>query len=69
MSKTMATHSLTLRSNYIVFRTHNSKLPSNLASLKLRTGNNILKRMSNVRFWGIVVDEHLSWKPHIAAKN
>ena len=51
------------KTNYIVFRTLNSKLPSNLPSLKLR--NNILKRVSNVRFLGIVVHEHLLWKPHM----
>ena len=27
--------------------------------------NNILKRVSNVRFLGNVVHEHLSWKPHM----
>ena len=46
-----------------MFRTLNSKLPSNLPSVKLR--NNILKRVSNVRFLGIVVHEHLSWKPQM----
>ena len=51
------------KTNYIVFRTRNSKLPSNLPSLKLR--NNILKRVSDVRFMGIVVYEYLSWKPKI----
>ena len=50
------------KTNYIVFRTLNSKLPNNLPSLKGR--NNILKRVSNVRFLSIVVHEHLSWKPH-----
>ena len=49
--------------NYIVFRTLNSKLPSNLPSLKLR--NNILKRVCNVRFLNIAAHEHLSWKPHM----
>ena len=48
------------KTNYIVFRTLNSKLPRNLPSLKLR--NNILKRVSNVRFLGIILHEHLSWK-------
>ena len=46
-----------------MFRTLNSKLPRNLPSLKLR--NNILKRVSNVRFLGIILHEHLSWKPHM----
>ena len=51
------------KTNYIVFRTLNSKLPRNLPSLKLR--NNILKRVSNVRFLGTILYEHLSWKPHM----
>ena len=49
-----------------MLRTLNSELPSNLSSLKLR--KNILKRVSNVRFLGIVefvVDEHPLWKPHM----
>ena len=46
-----------------MFRTLNSKLPRNLPSLKLR--NNILKRVSNVKFLGIILHEHLSWKPHM----
>ena len=46
------------KTNYIMFRTLNSKLRSNLPSLKLR--NNIPKRVSNLKFLGIVVHEHLS---------
>ena len=53
------------KTNYIVFRILNSKLPSNLPSLKLRRPNNILKRVSNVTFLGIAVHEYLSWKPHM----
>ena len=60
------------KANYILCSrpTLNSKLPSNLPSLKLR--NNILKRVSNLRFLGIVVHEHLSRKTaygSITAKN
>ena len=44
----LATNRLSLnisKTNYTVFRTRNSKLRSNLPSLKLR--NNLLKRVSN----------------------
>ena len=48
--------------NYIVFRTLNSKLPGQHA-LHLR--NRETKRVVSVKFLGVIVHEHLSWKPHM----
>ena len=50
------------KTNYIVFRTPNSKLPGQHA-LQLR--NREIKRVVSVKFLGVIVHEQLSWKPHI----
>ena len=52
------------KTNYIVFRTPNSKLPCQHA-LQLR--NREIKRVVSVKFLGVIVHEHLSWKPHMEA--
>ena len=48
----------TNKTNYIVFRTPNSKLPCQHA-LQLR--NIKIKRVVSVKFLGVIVHEHLSW--------
>ena len=50
------------KTNYIVFRTPNSKLPGQHA-LQLR--NRKIKRVVSVKFLGVIVHKHLSWKPHM----
>ena len=50
------------KTNYIVFCTPNSKLPSQHA-LQLR--NREIKRVVFVTFLGVIVHEHLSWKSHM----
>ena len=50
------------KTNYIVFRTPNSKLPGQHA-LQLR--NREIERVVSVKFLGVIVHEHLSWKPHM----
>ena len=52
------------KTNYIVFCTPNSKLPGQHA-LQLR--NREIKKVVSVKFLGVIVHEHLSWKPHMEA--
>lgn len=48
---------------YIVFRTPNSRPPPNHMNILLN--NNVVKRTDTTKFLGIIVHEHLSWKPHM----
>src|SRR6218665_1196755 len=52
------------KSNYIIFRSKKSK---NLVSpnQRLLIDNIQLTRVDKVKFLGVVIDEHLTWKPHI----
>ena len=52
----------TAKTNYIIFHTPHSKVPNNL-SLQIRNTN--LKRIQKTKFLGVVVQENLSWKPHM----
>ena len=52
------------KTNYIVFRTPNSKLPCEHA---LQKRNREIKRVVFVKFLGVIVHEHLSWKLHMEA--
>ena len=47
-----------------MFRTPHSKLPDQL-TLQLRKKD--IKRVATLKFLGIIVHEHLSWKPHMEA--
>ena len=53
------------KTNYVIFRSRNRSVPSNLNPLKI--GCNIIKRTDNVTFLGTILNEFLSWKPHINA--
>ena len=52
------------KSNYIIFRSKKSK---NLVSpnQRLLIGNIHLTRVAKVKFLGVIIDEHLTWKPHM----
>ncbi len=52
------------KSNYIIFRSKKSK---NLVSpnQSLLIDNTQLTRVDKVKFLGVIIDEHLTWKPHI----
>ena len=52
------------KTNYIVFPTPHNKLPDQHI-LQLRKKD--IKRVASLKFLGIIVDEHLSWKPHMEA--
>ena len=50
--------------NYIIFRSKKSK---NLVSpnQRLLIDNTQLTRVDKVKFLGVIIDKHLTWKPHI----
>ena len=50
------------KTSYIVFRTPNTPLP---VSNNLYLRGKALNRVESLRFLGIIVHEHLSWKPHM----
>ena len=52
------------KTNYIVFRTPHSK-PPDQHTLQMRKKD--IKRIASLKFLGIIVHEHLSWKPHMEA--
>ena len=47
----------------MIFRTPNSKCPS--PDLKLMLQNNYIEKVNTIRFLGLNVHEHFSWKPHM----
>ena len=54
------------KTNYIVFRTPHSKLPDQ-HRLLFNCKKKDIKRVASLKFLGIIVHEHLSWKPHMKA--
>jgi len=57
------------KSNYIVFTGSRNKLPEDL-NKSIILNNIAIKWVSNVKFLGVIIDEHLTWKYHInLAKN
>ena len=55
----------TNKSNYIVFKSRQGRQP---LDLNLEINKCSLNQVSEVVFLGVVLDEHLSWKSHIARK-
>ena len=47
------------KSNYIVFHSTTTSIPS---CLPIKLGKNHIARAKYVKFLGILLDEHLSWK-------
>ena len=58
----------TNKTNCILFRTPKSQLikPTNNLHLKLR--NDIVEKVSSIRFLGVIINENLSWKNHMEIK-
>ena len=52
------------KTNYMLFR---SRPPDN--ELTLTTNNVVLPRVAATKFLGIIIDDKLSWKPHIQSEN
>jgi len=53
------------KSNYVIFK---SKKSHNLdfSNLNIGIDNTQRARVSKVKFLWVIIDEHLTWKPHIA---
>ena len=54
---------LITKTNYIIFQTPRYKQSTKQVNIILN--NHALQRVSDTKFLGIVIHEHLSWKPHI----
>ena len=52
------------KSNYIIFIGPRKKLPDD-PNKTIILNNIAIKRVSNVKFLGVIIDEHLTWKSHI----
>src|SRR6218665_1848109 len=52
------------KSNYIIFTGPRNKLPEH-PNKSIILNNIAIKRVSNVKFLGVIIDEHLTWKSRI----
>src|ERR1700733_12446075 len=52
------------KTNYMVFSSSNKIIESNL-NHNIIINNKIISRVSQTKFLGIIIDEHLTWHPHI----
>ena len=50
--------------NYIVFRSSSRRLE--LEDLYVRLNEDVIPRVDCTKFLGVIIDEQLTWKPHIA---
>ena len=51
------------KTNYMIFRKKRMKIPENIPDLLLNREK--LQRVSTVKFLGVVLDDTLTWLPHI----
>ena len=51
------------KTNYIIFRSRNRRVPNNLESIQI--DNRIITKLQNVKFLGITFNEFLSWNVHV----
>ena len=51
------------RTPYVAFRTPDSLPPP--TALSIQSKNKHLKRVNTCKFLGLIINEHLSWKPHM----
>ena len=54
----------TSKSQYVVFRSNGKKIPNNIDPLTI--GGHQIDRSQSVRFLGVTLDDHLSWKEHLS---
>ena len=52
------------KTNYVIFKPRQKRL--NLTNFSLKIKNNLIERKSSIKFLGVIIDEHLSWKEHIS---
>ena len=54
------------KTNFVIFHSHAKKLTEPIA---LKLGRKKITRADHVRFLGVLLDETLSWKPHLVELN
>ena len=54
---------------YMIFRPKHIKDPEEDDSLSLLLGQNVIKRVSETKFLGVIIDDKLNWKPHLKYLN
>lgn len=52
------------KTQYVVFRSRGKRIPDNIDPLTI--GGHLINRSQNVRFLGVTVDDHLTWKDHLS---
>ena len=50
------------KSNFMVFRPRQRR---QTLDISIQIDNNVIERVKETVFLGVILDEHLSWKPHI----
>ena len=50
------------KTNYIIFHSSSKTIPSDIL---IKIGEQHITRVNHVRFLGLLLDEHLSWKVHL----
>ena len=53
------------KSCYMYFAKQNTPSGNNEIETEIKIGNNILKRVSETKFLGVVIDDKLNWEPHL----
>src|SRR3984885_3447549 len=52
------------RLTYIIFSSRRRKIPED-NNLNISINGTSIKRVPQIKFLGIIIDEHLTWQPHI----
>ena len=52
------------KTNYIIFSSRRRKIPED-NNLNISINSTPIKRVPQIKFLGIIIDEHLTWQPHI----
>lgn len=51
------------KSNFVVFSNSKQKLNQNITTIKV--GSNVISRVNHIKYIGVIIDERLTWEPHI----
>ena len=54
----------TKKSNYMIFKPRQKRILHN--DLSIMINGCVIDRVEEVVFLGVILDEHISWKPHIS---
>ena len=58
----------TNKTNCVLFQTPKSQLIKTTNNLHLKSRNDIVEKVSSTGFWGVIINENLSWKNHMENK-